>query len=313
MQTSNGSKVLREDLGEIFKVSWYQFWLVSLLIGVLLFLLNIFLGVGLYAGNFSDTLKDKLGMYFYIKDVPGKESETYTEIIWLKDELKAKGLTTMFSSKEEALAFLEKKIPDVVGNFEKYGISNPLPATLYVMFRNEDQYNILKSVILQHKDIILNIKDIDPDKSLRQQENRVLTIINFTNFIQAISYSIIVLLAIISLTFIMFLLKNIFDKFAYDFKIKKILGAESQQITQWFLWLTLGVVVWAFVVAAVLLVLAGSIVNVYLSKLFEVSIFDVVGNIGILGLLYLVQMVIVTAFAGWLSYVYVTSLNKLER
>jgi hypothetical protein len=89
MQKGNVTKILREDLGEIFKVSWYQLGLVSILIGVLLFLLNTFLGVGLYAGQFSDTLKDKVGMYFYIKDTPGKESETYTEIITMKDELKA--------------------------------------------------------------------------------------------------------------------------------------------------------------------------------------------------------------------------------
>jgi len=89
MQKGNVSKILREDLGEVFKVSWYQLGLVSILIGVLLFLLNTFLGVGLYAGQFSDTLKDKVGMYFYIKDVPGQESQTYTEIITIKDELKA--------------------------------------------------------------------------------------------------------------------------------------------------------------------------------------------------------------------------------
>jgi cell division protein FtsX len=149
----------------------------------------------------------------------------------------------MFSSKDDALNFLEKKIPNVVGNFEKYGITNPLPATLYVMFRNEDQYESLKTTILKHKDIILNIKDIDPDKSLAQQENRVLTIINFTNFLQVLSYGIIILLGIIILTFVAFLLRSVFDKFAYDFKVKKILGATSQQITKGFVWLSFGVVI----------------------------------------------------------------------
>jgi len=242
MQKGNVTKILREDLGEIFKVSRYQLALVSILIGVLLFLLNTFLGVGLYAGQFSNTLKDKVGMYFYIKDTPGKESETYTEIISMKDELKVQGLTAMFSSKDDALNFLEKKIPNVVGNFEKYGIDNPLPATLYVMFRNEEQYESLKSTILKHKDIILNIKDIDPDKSLAQQENRVLTIINFTNFLQVLSYGMIALIAIIILTFVAFLLRSVFDKFAYDFKVKKILGAASQQITKGFVRLSFGVI-----------------------------------------------------------------------
>jgi cell division protein FtsX len=118
-------------------------------------------------------------MYFYIKDIPGQESEIYTEVMTMKDELKAKGLTAMFSSKADALKFLEKKIPNVVENFQKYGVDNPLPATLYVMFKNKSQYEDLKQIILKHKDIILNIKDVDPDKTIKQQENRNLNIINF--------------------------------------------------------------------------------------------------------------------------------------
>jgi cell division protein FtsX len=67
----------------------------------------------------------------------------------------------MFSSKDDALAFLQKKIPDVVSNFQKFGIDNPLPATLYVMFDNDSKYEALKTIILKNKDIILNTKDID--------------------------------------------------------------------------------------------------------------------------------------------------------
>jgi len=67
----------------------------------------------------------------------------------------------MFSSKNDALQFLEKKIPDVVSNFEKFGIENPLPSTLYVMFDSDRKYEALKTVITNNKDIILNIKDID--------------------------------------------------------------------------------------------------------------------------------------------------------
>jgi cell division protein FtsX len=67
----------------------------------------------------------------------------------------------MFSSKEDAFEFLQKRVPDVVTSFEKFGIENPLPATLYVMFHNDSEYKILKDVILEHKDIILNAEDVD--------------------------------------------------------------------------------------------------------------------------------------------------------
>lgn len=67
----------------------------------------------------------------------------------------------MFSSKDDALAFLEKKIPDVVNNFEKFGIENPLPSTLYVMFDSDSKYEALKTIVEKNKDIILNTKDLD--------------------------------------------------------------------------------------------------------------------------------------------------------
>jgi len=56
---------------------------------------------------------------------------------------------------------LENKIPEITENFDKFGIDNPLPSTLYIMFYNEKEYNIMKEVILKNKDMVLNIQDID--------------------------------------------------------------------------------------------------------------------------------------------------------
>ncbi|MBO4517153.1 hypothetical protein J5751_07160 [bacterium] len=56
---------------------------------------------------------------------------------------------------------MESKIPEITENFEKFGIENTLPSTLYVMFKNEKEYNIMKDIIVANKDIILNVKDVD--------------------------------------------------------------------------------------------------------------------------------------------------------
>lgn len=100
-------------------------------------------------------------MYFYIKESTDQTTDINKRIITLKDDLEAEGLKVMFSSKDDALAFLQKKIPDVVSNFQKFGIENPLPATLYVMFDSDSKYESLKTIILKNKDIILNTKDVD--------------------------------------------------------------------------------------------------------------------------------------------------------
>lgn len=162
----------------------------------------------MYANKFTGELKDRLGMYFYIKDnietssLSGSDTQIYKRVISLKDELESQGLKVMFSSKDDALSFLEKKIPDVVDNFQRFGIENPLPSTLYVMFDSDSKYESLKTIIIKNKDIILNTKDIESGSTLKQQENRVLTIINLSNFVVGLSYVIITILLLIILSFL---------------------------------------------------------------------------------------------------------------
>ena len=130
---SNFTSFLKQDVLGLIKHHWKQLVGVSFLMGFILFLLNIFLGVSFYAHWFNDQLQDKLGMYFYIKDDPTTQSITYKKVIALQDELAKQDIKTTFSSKEDALSFLEQKIPDIMGNFDKFGVENPLPSTLYVI------------------------------------------------------------------------------------------------------------------------------------------------------------------------------------
>lgn len=91
------------------------------------------------------------------------------------------------------------------------------------MFKNQDQYNMLRNTIVKYKEIILNIKDIDQESTIKQQENRVLTLINFSNFVQGSLYVLIAILAIIIMTFLTFLLRNLFNSFTKELAVKKIL------------------------------------------------------------------------------------------
>lgn len=208
----------------------------------------------MYANHFSTELKDKLGMYFYIQEDSGLQDQTYKEVMTIKDELEAQGLKVMFSSKDDALAFLQKKIPDVVDNFQKFGIDNPLPATLYVMFASDDQYDALKTTILKHQSIILNATDVNEGSTIKQQENRVLNFINLSNLILAISYTVIVLILLIIFAFLGFLLKDIFTSLHKEFEVKKMMGAHHQEIVKSFVMITMNMIVIAFAVALGLLI-----------------------------------------------------------
>jgi cell division protein FtsX len=148
----------------------------------------------------------------------------------------------MFSSKDDALKFLEQKIPNVVSNFEKFGIDNPIPSTLYVMFKNKDQYNSLKSVILEYKDIVLNVKDIDAGSNIKEQENRTLKFINLANFVMTLSLSIIVFIFITIFAFLGFFTKVIFQHFKEHFQLQKMLGALTTKVAKDFMTLNMIVV-----------------------------------------------------------------------
>lgn len=74
----------------------------------------------MYGNAFNDGLKDKLGMYFYIKDVPEREDQIYKQVMNLKEKLQDAGLKVDFLTKEDALNFLQKRLPDLTGSFEKF-------------------------------------------------------------------------------------------------------------------------------------------------------------------------------------------------
>jgi len=249
-------------------------------------------------------------MYFYIKDLPEQSNEIYKKVITLKDELENNWLKVMFSSKDDALAFLQKKIPDVVNNFEKFGIENPLPATLYVMFDSDSKYESLKTIILKNKDIILNTKDIDSSSTLKQQENRVLTIINLSNFIIGLSYVVIAILFFIIISFLWFLLKNIFYTFHRELEVKKILWATYNQIIKWFVTLTVNVLWFSFLMCLILLLISWITINYYIYTLFDITLRNVFNNIFLIVGIFLGEIIVVAWLGFVFSYFFARTLNK---
>ncbi|MDR0606978.1 MAG: hypothetical protein LBG52_01185 [Candidatus Peribacteria bacterium] len=114
------SKLFRDDVKAIFHAYKGQMIWIAILSGFLIFLLNILIGVSFYGNAFNASLRDKLGMYFYIKEVPDQETSIYKQVMDLKEKLQAAGLQVDFSTKEDALAFLQKRLPDLSGSFEKF-------------------------------------------------------------------------------------------------------------------------------------------------------------------------------------------------
>jgi len=144
----------------MWKASRFQLLRVSILISFLLFLVNVVGLVAYNVGEFTQEVKQKLGVYLYLKDEAEHKDEIYAKAIELMKNLKESGMDVRFYSKEEAFQLLEQKLPAIITNLEKYGIKNPLPATMYVTFSSKSEFTKLQEAMVNYKDIITNLDEI---------------------------------------------------------------------------------------------------------------------------------------------------------
>ena len=102
-------------------------------------------------------------------------------------------------------------------------MTNPLPATLYVTLPDNSKYETLKEVMLENKEIIINIQDVEQLDNLESQENRIRNVIKLSNFVQILSMGLVIILAAAVLSFSIFFLRSIFTRFWSDIQVKKLL------------------------------------------------------------------------------------------
>ncbi len=179
---------------------------------------------------FSHHIQDKLGVYLYLNDVPGQETQVYNQVISMKKDLEQHGATIKFVSKDDALAFLWKKMPKLTENFEKFDIENPLQSTLYITFSDPSSYEYIKKVVQENKTIIDNYNDINKGTSLHSQTNRVVGILHLSKFIKILFYGLVAFFGIVVFFLLRHFLRNITHYFHHDMYRKKIMGATVAQI-----------------------------------------------------------------------------------
>jgi len=302
--------VIKNDLYHLIKYHWKQLLWVGILIWFLLFLLNIFIWISSYTNSFSQGLKDKLWIYFYIKETPETQDDTYKKIIDLQNNLQKQGLKVMFSSKEDAMKFLANKLPEVSQNFEKFGIDNPLPATLYVMFSSHKEYEILKKDITKYKDIIINAKDIS--QTIQEQENRILNIINVSNFVLILSIMIVVFLVWIIFTFLSYQTQFMFQYLKKHIEIKNLLGWSYFDIVKEFIVLNVSALVIWFVLCFWLILFSRSLLWVSLFELFNIWFIDIFAQSNIVYVLlwFVLEIILFVLFTIIFSYFIARKLKK---
>ena len=305
------SKPFIDDIKSIFRTyKWQMIW-ISVLSGFLLFLLNILIGVSMYGNMLNDSLRDKLWMYFYLRNDVESESKVYKQVIRLKDKLEDEWLQVNFLTKEDAMDFMMKRLPELTGSLEKFWMQNPLPATLYVTFSDKSQYQVLQDVMLENKDIVLNIQDLDQIDNLEEQENRIVNVIKLSNFVQILAISLVIVIAAVILSFSIFFLRSIFTRFWNDIQVKKLLGASKAQIIMPFLWLVLYAIIGGFLLSLILTLSSLGVFDFYMSQLFGSTLTShLFANWWSILLLFIVEIVMIIWLLMGISYVFVSRLHK---
>jgi cell division protein FtsX len=307
------SSLITDDVRSMFARKKKQLRLVTGIIAGLLFVLNVFLWFSLYAQEFSWSIREKLGMYFYIVDDADQQDAVYAKVTQLSKRLQDAWLETVFASKDEAFGFLQNRIPNVIENFNRFGINNPLPATLYVMFGSDQEYQALKNIIVDYRSIISNVADLDQANTLKKQENRVVTMIGFSRFAVMLGYILVWFLLLVILTVCGYMLHTLYVDFHGKIDVKKLLGASLQQTIMPFLVMTGWVVGMAYVVAWCMLIVSGIVISSYLDMLFQTTVWSIIGSYGLsFWLLMLVQILLVVGLSIWFAYSYVRALIRHE-
>ena len=305
------SKPFIDDVKSIFRCyRWQMIW-ISVLSGFLLFLLNILIWVSMYGNTLNASLNDKLGMYFYLNDNVEEETRLYKQVMQLKDRLEKEGLKVNFLTKEDAMDFMMKRLPELTWSLEKFWMTNPLPATLYVTLPDISKYETLKEVMLENKEIIINIQDVEQLDNLESQENRIRNVIKLSNFVQILSMSLVVILAAAVLSFSIFFLRSIFTRFWNDIQVKKLLWATKSQIIMPFLTLILYSIIGWFLISLLLTLISMGIFDYYMSQLFSYTLTaHLFAKWWIIVLLFIVEIVVIVWALMGISYGFVSKLHK---
>lgn len=258
----------------LIKASIFQFVGIWILISFLLFFLNILVATSYSINNFSNDIKWRLWVYFYMLD-PANSIDwdlVYSDIINLRSNLEAWWLVVEYYSKDDALRLLETRMPEIIQNFDKYWIENPLPPTMYVLFTDRSEYEYMLSVIEDYKSIIVNIEDVIQWQSFEDQNNRIANIINLTNFTILFSYFLVSVIIVIIITFLMFIIKSSFYSFYNQIQVEKLLWAQYWQIKSPFFIKMFSILLFWFVFMILYFSVLIWYLDNYLYNLFEVSL-----------------------------------------
>ena len=266
-------------------------------IGTIIFIFNVILAVNFIAKEAIQDLSEKIDVVIYLQ-----ESTTIEESQSIaKDIATLEGVVEVtYTSKNDALNQLKLTHPDISLAFEKYGLGNPLPASLNVTtehpkyhqsiadFLNQDKYLAKLSNIVTTGDSSTNTVMTSVSKNLN----------SVTNFAQQVIFWLIMIFVIGGVLIILNALQiTIFNR-KKEIEVMKLVGSSN-----WFIrfpFLIEGIIygILAVVISFVMLLVLSK--NIQIS---ETSLWDYYSGIEFykIFLIELVATVILSVFSSMIA------------
>lgn len=219
-----------------------------------------------HLGSVSNALSEKLGMYFYVNQAVTWDVRN-TQLVQLMTELEDANIYAEYLSQSDATTALQRRLPDIVEQFQDYGIEIDLPSTLYITIKNEQQHNQLISILPKYSEIITNLDDLGDASSVRSQEQRIMKAIDFSTFLQGMSVLLIAVFGVVMVAAIVLLLYFKLEEFDDVFALQKILWASYNQMRNPFIVFSGLVLLGGFVVSFVLTLLV-ALMNTWKTQSF---------------------------------------------
>ena len=185
---------------------------MTVLIGM--FLLGLFLALGSWVVSWSDHVKNQLEVkVFFVDDVKPKEVDAVR--IYLEKDDRVKEF--QFVSKDEALARMKKRYPELTANLP----SNPLPASYEVLPNDPDEVKVIAADLRAQ-----SFPGVERIKDGQQTSKRILQVARVIEIVFLVA--VIVLLAASVLLIANTIRLSIFSR-RREIEVMKLVGA-----TNWF-------------------------------------------------------------------------------
>lgn len=202
---------------QMIRVGWKQSLIASFIVLCLLLLIHMLSILARNAWKTTGDVQQQLWVFLYLRD------DVEDRGVKLLQELKEVWLKTTYFSKDDAFRLLGKKLPDILDQLDVYWIQNPLPPTIYIVYKNQEQYEAMKSIVSRYDDAISTLDNVSLKSSFEEQTwraSRLVTMMQVLLVICAVLiWGVIVMIGMV----ISYIVTNFFYRFQQQVELTALL------------------------------------------------------------------------------------------